>query len=216
MPASIDFWFDPISPFAWLASRDLARIDATGATLVFRPVLFAGLLNAHGTVGPAEVPAKREQTFRDVLRSADRLGLPLAGPPTHPFNPLRALRMCIALDDAAARRAFGQALLDGAWARGLDLESDEVLRGLAADCGLDGGALLAAATTPAVKQWLVDATQAAVAAGIFGVPSFVLDGEIFWGSDRIDALLWRLAGHRTDEARLARMLARPASAARRG
>jgi 2-hydroxychromene-2-carboxylate isomerase len=107
-------------------------------------------------------------------------------------------------------------LLDGAWARGLDLENEDVLRGLATDCGLDGAALLAQAATPAVKQRLVDATQAAVAAGIFGVPSFVLDGEIFWGSDRIDALLWRLAGHRIDEARLARLLARPASAARRG
>ncbi len=216
MPILIDFWFDPISPFAWLASRQLPRVDAAGVAIVFRPVLFAGLLNAHGTVGPAEVPAKREQTFRDVLRTAQRLGLPLKGPPAHPFNPLRALRMCCALDDDAARRAFGQALMDGAWARGLDLEHEEVLRALAADCGLDGAALLAQAATPAIKQRLADATQAAVAAGIFGVPSFVLEGEIFWGSDRVDALLWRLAGHRTDEARLARLLARPASAVRRG
>lgn len=212
---TVEFYFDPISPYSWLAARQCGRLDAAGVQLDFRPVLFGALLAAHGNKGPAELPAKRAYTMRDVLRLAAQLGVPLNGPPTHPFNPLRALRMCIALDDASARRRFGLALMDAAWEHGLDLTDDAVLVGIARNCGLDGTALLARAGEAEVKQRLLEATNAAVAAGIFGVPTFRIDGEIFWGTDRIDALLWKLRGNTIDEALLATVLARPASAVRR-
>jgi 2-hydroxychromene-2-carboxylate isomerase len=215
MKKFVEFYFDPVSPYSWLAARQIDRVEAAGAEVDFRPVLFAGLLAAYGTKGPAELPAKRAYTMRDVLRTAARLGLPVQGPPTHPFNPLRALRMCIALDGAGERRSFGVALLDAAWERGLDLTDDDVLVSLAQECGLDGRALIARASDADVKQRLIDATNAAIAAGIFGVPTFRIDGEIFWGEDRIDALLWRLQGNTIDEALLANVLARPASAVRK-
>jgi 2-hydroxychromene-2-carboxylate isomerase len=213
----VEFYFDPVSPYpySWLAAKQCARVEAAGVELDFRPVLFAGLLAAHGSTGPAEIPAKREYTMRDVLRLASGLGLTAIGPPTHPFNPLRALRMCIALDDRAARHSFGIALLDAAWSRGLDLTDDAVLQALANECGFDGPALLARAGDAEVKQRLIAATDAAVAAGIFGVPTWRIDGEIFWGEDRIEALLRHLQGHTIDESLLATVLARPASAARR-
>lgn len=211
----VEFYFDPISPYSWLAARQCSRLDAGGAALDFRPVLFAGLLAAHGNKGPAEMPAKRAYTMRDVLRQAARLGVPAKGPPTHPFNPLRALRMCIALDDAADRRRFGTALMDAAWEHGLDLSDDAVLTRIACDCRLDGAALLARSGEADVKQRLVAATSAAIAAGVFGVPTFRVDGELFWGADRIDAVLWRLQGHTIDEEMLAEVLARPASATRK-
>ncbi|MGH6623825.1 MAG: DsbA family protein, partial [Burkholderiaceae bacterium] len=93
MQPTVEFYFDPISPYSWLAAHRLDRIEAVGAKLDFRPVLLPGLLSAHGTKGPAETPSKREYTMRDVLRTAARHGLTVKGPPTHPFNPLRALRM---------------------------------------------------------------------------------------------------------------------------
>src|SRR5262245_10653612 len=211
----VEFYFDPISPYAWLASQQFDRLESAGAKLDFRPVLLAGLLAAHGQKGPAEIPSKRAYTMRDVLRIARSLGLKVAGAPTHPFNPLRALRMCIALDDAAQRRRFGLALLDACWSRGLELADEAVLVQLARDCDLDGTALLARAGAADVKQRLIQATEAAVAAGVFGVPTFRFDGELFWGADRIDALLRRLRGQTIDEALLARILARPASAVRK-
>ena len=100
----VDCYFDPVSPYAWLASATLARIDDAGVAVVLVPVLFAGLLNAHGNIGPAEMPAKRRYLFRDVMREAARRGLPFAGPPGHPFNPLLALRMCTALATSASAR----------------------------------------------------------------------------------------------------------------
>jgi len=208
---------DPVSPYAWLGLRDLGRLEAAGARIVIRPVLFAGLLNAHGNIGPAEVPAKRRYLFRDVMREAARRGLPFAGPPGHPFNPLLALRMCTALADDAARGALLMAFTCATWERGADLMDEATLTGLADEKGLDGAGLLAAAQTPAVKQALADATAQAVTDGVFGVPTFRLDGdsELFWGADRIDALLWRMQGHAIDEDALREFVGREPMAQRK-
>lgn len=210
----VEFWFDPISPYAWLAARSLARLEGAGLRLRFMPVLFAGLLKAHGNIGPAELPAKRSYTFRDVMREAARRGLPFAGPPGHPFNPLAALRMCTALDDDDERRTLALALMTACWEGGEDISDAAVLARLADDAGFDGAALLERAATPGVKQALAAVTDAAIAEGIFGVPTFRVDGELFWGGDRIETLMWRLDGGRIDEAALAGFLARPPLAQR--
>ena len=206
---------DPISPYAWLALTDLERIEAAGARVVLVPVLFAGLLNAHGNVGPAEIDAKRRYLFRDVMREAARRGLPFSGPPGHPFNPLRALRMCTAVADDARRRALFVSFLRATWERGEDLMDETVLVRLAQDAGLDGAALSAAAQSPGVKQALADATARAVGDGVFGVPTFEADGELFWGADRVDALLWRLQGNGIDEEALRAFLGREPRTQRR-
>ena len=214
---SVRCYADPISPYAWLALRALASIDAAGARVEVVPVLFAGLLNAHGNLGPAEIEAKRRYLFRDVMREAARRGLPFAGPPGHPFNPLTALRMCTAVDDAAGRRALLVAFTCATWERGENLMDDGTLVRLAAQAGFDGAALLAAAQTAAVKAALTDATAQAAVDGVFGVPTFCVDGddELFWGADRIDALLWRLQGNEIDEQEMENFLARAPLALRK-
>ena len=206
---------DPISPYAWLALTDLERIEAAGARVVLVPVLFAGLLNAHGNIGPAEDEAKRRYLFRDVMREAARRGLPFAGPPGHPFNPLLALRMCTAVADDARRRALFIAFLRATWERGENLMDEATLVRLAIDAGLDGAALSAAAQSPVVKQALADATARAVGDGVFGVPTFQVEGELFWGADRIDALLWRLQGNGIDEDALREFVGRKPLAQRK-
>jgi 2-hydroxychromene-2-carboxylate isomerase len=214
-PRRLDFYFDPVSPYVWLAMRSLDRLEAAAIEVRFVPVLFAGLLKAHGNLGPAEVPAKRSYIFRDVMREAARRGLPFAGPPGHPFNPLAALRMCTALEDDGDRRRLALALVAACWEDGADISDADVLRRLADGAGFDGDALLARAATPEVMGALAAATDAAIAAGIFGVPTYRLDGELFWGSDRIEALSWRLDGGAIDEKKLAAFLARPPLAQRK-
>jgi 2-hydroxychromene-2-carboxylate isomerase len=208
-PAIVTFYFDPVSPYVWLSAGEaVAQIEAAGAQVVMQPVLFAGLLNAHGQKGPAEIAAKRAYTFRDVMRQAARQGLRFAGPPGHPFNPLLALRMCVALTGEAERRRFALALLSACWERGEDISDATTLVRLARNCGLDGDALAAAARQPAIKQGLAAATDQAIQAGVFGVPTFRYGDELFWGGDRVDALLWRMQGHGIDEQVLAQFLAR--------
>ena len=211
----LTFYFDPISPFFWLATKQIPRIEAAGVQVGMQPVLFAAMLNAHGLVGPAEVPAKRELTFRDVMRLADAQGLTFVGPPGHPFNPLLVLRMATAITQREARIRFAVAVAEATWEKGLDVSNPDVMREIARHCDLDGEALLQAATQPGIKQALSAATEQAIAAGLFGVPSFVYQGELFWGADRIDSLLRRIAGHRIDEARLQDFLSRPPLAQRK-
>jgi 2-hydroxychromene-2-carboxylate isomerase len=208
--STVRCYADPVSPYAWLALRDLDRIEAAGVRIAMVPVLFAGLLHAHGNIGPAEVEAKRRYLFRDVMREAARRAWPFAGPPGHPFNPLTALRMCTALADDGARRRLLVAFTCATWERGENLMDDATLVRLADEAGLDGTALLAAARTPAVKQALLDATAQAAADDVFGVPTFRVDddSELFWGADRLDALLWRLRGNGIAEDALREFLDR--------
>lgn len=213
--AIVRYYFDPISPYVWLSAPAIERIEAAGARVVFEPVLFAAMLHAHGHKGPAEIEAKRAYTFRDVMRQAARQGLAFAGPPGHPFNPLTALRMCLAIAGQAERRRFALALFSACWERGLDISDAAVLARLARECDLDGEALLAAAADPVIKQRLASDSERAIADGVFGVPTFRYGDELFWGGDRVDALLWRLQGNGIDEERLAEFLAREPLAQRR-
>jgi 2-hydroxychromene-2-carboxylate isomerase len=122
--------------------------------------------------------------------------------------------MCTALADDDERRRLALCLVAACWERGEDISDAKLAARLADAAGFDGQDLLARAATPEVKQALVAATEAAVTAGIFGVPTIALDGELFWGGDRIETLLWRLDGGAIDEEKLTEFLARPPLAER--
>lgn len=209
---TIEFYCDPISPYAWLASTRLAEIEQeTGAAVIVKPILFAGLLKAHGNIGPAEIVAKRVYTFRDVMRRANALGQTMESVPNHPFNPLLALRICTAVEDDAKRREVALALFEAGWSRGEDITDEEAVRSVLAACALDADWAIASASDPTVKQALIDNTNAAIELGIFGVPTFRVDNEIFWGEDRISELLNYMSGQRIDEAKLQAILEREAA-----
>jgi 2-hydroxychromene-2-carboxylate isomerase len=216
---TLQFFFDVVSPYAWLGWHELSsRRAQLRAELEVEveplPTLFGVLLDVRGGVGPAEIPEKRAYTFRDVQRCAKLAGLRLAGPPRHPFNPLKALRLCAALGDREARFGLAGRLLDAAWSQGRDLEQDETLRDALVASGL-APELLDSIATAAVKQQLRAHTDRALELGIFGVPSFVVGTELFWGHDRVPHVEAFLRGELAlDEALLADVLARPRGAER--
>lgn len=213
----VDFWFDFISPyafFAWLRVGDVAR--AAGATLRARPVALAALLDHHGQLGPAEIPAKREHTFKDVARYAALHGIPLRGPAKHPFNPLTALR-CSLPEVAGERQTHViDALFRAGWSHGADLGDPEVVAGVLSEAGLDGPALVARTRDPAVKEALIAEGRAAIERGVFGVPTMDAGGELFWGNDRMDYVALRLAGRDPLPGGVQSLLDRPAGARRPG
>ena len=193
--AHIDFWFDYISPYAffgWLRVRQLAA--AHDATLTLRPVLFAALLDHHGQLGPAEIPSKRAHTFKDILRYAALHDIVLRGPATHPFNPLTALRCSVrqAADDQQADVI--DALYRAAWSTGIDMGDPDAIAGALSDAGLDGPGLVARTRDADIKEALKAQTAAAIERGVFGVPTLDVDGELFWGNDRVDYAALRLQG----------------------
>lgn len=175
--ASADWYFDFVSPFSYLQCEQLPSLERS-MRVHYKPVLFAGLLQAHGHKGPAEIPTKRRFTYRFVVWQAKRLGIPLKFPAVHPFNPLSLLRLAIVADcdPEAVRKIFRFVWRDG-HVGDLPIEWAE----LTAQLGLPDAAERIGA--PEVKDALRRNTEDAVARGVFGVPTLAIGAELFWGAD---------------------------------
>lgn len=188
----ITFWFDVISPFVHLAFARLPEeLEGCSYEVAYRPVLLAVLLRHHANKGPAEIEPKRAWTFRHVHWLAHRHGIAMDTPASHPFNPLALQRLALACCDADGlpNRRVVQALLEHVWQGGAAADDPDRLAALTAklsprrDPGGDD-----------VKNELRAHTEAAIAAGVFGVPSFELDGRVFWGLDSLPMLRDALRG----------------------
>ena len=190
-PKTVTFFLDFISPYAWLAFEALPRtLQGLNVQVVYKPVLFAGLLKHHGQLGPAEIPGKRDWTYRQVQWLARQQGCELKLPSTHPFNPLSLLRLALACDDAnTPERAVCEQVFRHVWCSGQEASDPDRLQLLAQQ--------LKPARDPsgsAVKQALQANTDEAIALGLFGVPSMQVDDKLFWGQDALPMLRAYLQG----------------------
>lgn len=171
------WYFDFISPFSYL---QLAKVREWRARLDVAPVpiAFGAVLKHHGTVGPAEVPGKREFTYRIVQWQAEQAGIRLRFPPSHPFNPLAALRLCIA---AGTTWQAVEAIFAHVWRDGRAGTTAAELAEVARTLGIDDAEKAVAAES--AKAQLRANTDAAIATGVFGVPTLRIGAELFWGND---------------------------------
>ena len=181
------FHFDPISPYVYLAFERLPQeLQGCSYEVEYRPLLFAGLLKAHAHKGPAEIEPKRHWTFRHVHWLAQRHGIEMQTPAQHPFNPLPLLRLLLA---AGPSRRTVQAVLRHVWVGGHDANDAARLTALRQTL-----APLRDAEGDEVKAELRALTEQAVAEGLFGVPTFTLEGRSFWGLDALPMLRDALQG----------------------
>jgi 2-hydroxychromene-2-carboxylate isomerase len=181
-----DWYFDYVSPFSYLQAERLSSLPAD-LELHCRPVLFAGLLDHWGHKGPAEIGGKRRFTYRHVLWVAKEHGIPIKFPPSHPFNPLQLLRLTVAL---GSERETILKIYRFIWRDGLLPDSKDNLDRLALALGLSGADQIAAlASTPEAKDGLRKNGEAAIAHGVFGVPTLAIGDELFWGFDATDMVL---------------------------
>lgn len=186
---TIGFYFDFMSPYGYLGAEGIEALAARrGLDVDWRPVLLGiTVLKVMGLKGLADTPLKRDYVARDVPRLARWMGVPFARGREGPMVSLPAMRTFVWLKDRdpdAARR-FGRAVFRAQWAEGRDLSEPEALAAFGRTLGIDPSELLAAIGDPTVKERLKAAVDAAVGAGVFGVPTFAVDGELFWGADRL-------------------------------
>src|SRR6478735_6002807 len=176
MPASVDWYFDFVSPYSYIA---LHRLEELPSPVAYKPVLFAGLLHHWGQKGPAEIPAKRRWTYRWCTWWAKSLDIPFRFPAEHPFNPLHHLRLALA---CGSRPEAVKRIFESIWTSGANASDPQRFSLLCSELGVNEAQLAEA------KDALRKNTEEAAARGVFGVPSFVADGEVFWGADSIEFL----------------------------
>lgn len=189
---TLDFWFDPISPYAWLAFDALPdALEGLSVDVRYRPVLFAGLLAHWGQKGPAEIEPKRQWTYRDVMWRAHQQGLRLDIPATHPFNPLALLRLLIACCEPGQTPSRHQTekVFQHVWEGGLDPVDAQRLERLQTSLAPSRNP-----ADPSVKAELRENTEKAIARGIFGVPTIEVAGKLFWGADSLTGVSACLRG----------------------
>jgi 2-hydroxychromene-2-carboxylate isomerase len=187
----ITFYLDFISPYAYLAFEKLPEaLMGCSYTVTHKPVLFAGLLQHHGQLGPAEIAPKRDWTYRQVLWQAHSHGIDMQMPVSHPFNPLALLRLAVACDaQGTPNRHVTGTIFGHVWRGGADAADAARLEALKTQ--------LAPARDPAgaeVKAQLKANTDEAILRGLFGVPTFAVDDKLFWGFDALPMLHAYLQG----------------------
>ena len=187
----ITFYLDFISPYAYLAFEKLPEaLMGQSYHVSYKPILFAGLLKHHGQLGPAEIPGKREWTYRQVLWLARQHGVDLQLPAQHPFNPLGLLRLAVACGrDGLANRYVCETIFRHVWQGGADAADAQRLQALTTQLAPEQ-----LSEGDAVKSQLKSNTEQAIARGLFGVPTFEVDGKLFWGFDALPMLTAYLKG----------------------
>ena len=187
----ITFYLDFISPYAWLAFQKLPEtLLGHSYSVRYKPILLAALLKHHGQLGPAEMPPKRDWTYRQVGWLAHSQGLELQLPASHPFNPLGLLRLALACDaEGLPNRYVCESVFRHVWRGGAEAADPARLQTLTAQL-----APARAVGSDEVKAQLKAHTDEAIELGVFGVPTFAVDGKLFWGFDALPMLQAYLSG----------------------
>jgi 2-hydroxychromene-2-carboxylate isomerase len=191
MAGPIDFYFEFSSPYGYIASQladDLGK--RLGRELKWRPFLLGPVFKATGQAPLVDIPMKGDYSRRDFVRSAGFHGVPYQAPSKFPIGTVAALRAFYWVDDRdpALARELAKALYKAFFVDDVDISAPAAVIGIAKSMGVDADALAAALADPAVKERAKNEVDAAVARGVFGSPFFIVDGEPFWGNDRIPML----------------------------
>lgn len=197
LAAPVEFYFDFASPYGYLAATQIDGLASRhGRDVVWRPILLGAAFKVTGSRPNVAQPLRGDYLRHDVVRFARLLGIPLAFPPGMPITalaPSRAYWWLFDQDPDAAKR-LARVLYDAHWGEGRDIADPEAVAGIAAAHGIDATAVRAGMQSPAVKQRLREETDAALARGVFGAPFIFVDGEAFWGADRLSQIDRWLAG----------------------
>lgn len=187
----ITFYLDFISPYAYLAFEKMPEaLMGLSYSVTYKPMLLGAVIKHHGQLAPAEIPPKRDWTYRQVLWQAHTHGVDLQMPASHPFNPLPLLRLAVASNaQGLPNRYVCETLFKHVWLGGADAADPERLQALTAQLAPERGV-----NSDDVKAQLKALTEEAIGLGAFGAPTFMVDGKLFWGFDALPMLRAYLTG----------------------
>lgn len=189
MAKRLEYFFDYVSPFSYLADSQVpALVARTGAELVHRPFFLGGVMQASGNSPPATVPNKGKYMFADIRRWCDRYQLAFEFNPHFPVNTVKPMRAALVALERGVFPDFHAALFRAMWRDGKNVGDAEVLGEVLSEAGLDASAILGRIGDADVKAQLKANSDEAVERGAFGAPTFFVDGEMFFGNDRLDFL----------------------------
>lgn len=187
MPRVVEFYFDYGSPFSYIAHTRLPELlRRSGGEAQYRIMLLGGVFQATGNSSPAANPLKWPNSQRDLERYVKKFQVPFRRNPHFPVNTLKAMRGAIVAESEGFLPRYTDAVFAGMWRDGEKMDEDAVLSRVLAAAGIDAAHLLSRIGDDAVKQKLKSYTEAAVKRGVFGAPTFFVDGEMFFGQDRLD------------------------------
>lgn len=197
MSRILEFYFDFTSPYAYLGQHRILQLaQAHGLVIEWKPILLGAIFRDLGHFPAPPGSPRRAYAWHDIARCAEVLGLAYRWPDPFPFNSTPASRMFYALQDTGPDNRsveWAQAVFHASFGQGRDCSDTDELVTLANAKGLGGEALLVSAGEESIKKKFREMTAEAAARGVFGVPTFFLDDEMFWGSDRIEQIEWRLS-----------------------
>lgn len=187
MPKTVEFFYDYASPYSYFADCQLPQIAAKHrATLVYRPAILGVLVVESGNQPPPSVPAKLKYLNTDTRRWATRLNVPFVPNPAFPVRSITLMRAALVAQDNDVFEIFHAAMWRAMWIEGANLADPAVIADTLTRAGLDAATIMRGTTDDAVKARLKLNCDEALARGAFGMPTFFVDGEMFFGNDRLD------------------------------
>jgi len=189
MTKTVTFCFDFGSPYSYLAYNYLSPIKETGAQIDLKPVLLGGIFKATGNQPPATVQKKGEYMFKDIQRWANKLDISFKMNPYFPILTVPHMRGAILAQKKDILEDYMQSMFDSMWLKGLNLNDQEILTQVASESGIDPNDFAEGISSDEIKDELRVNTQFAIDKGAFGVPTYFLENEMFWGIDSIKFLL---------------------------
>lgn len=192
MNDSVTFYFDFSSSYSYIAQARICEIeDKTGKEVLYRPIVLGAVFHSLGHAVPAEDSVKMAYLSQDLKRCAQQLGIAYDMPPVFPFNAIEAMRVFYAInaDNPCKAREFAGKVFAAAYTQSRDMSQSDNVAALLNDLGLEREQIVNADSFDTAKATLKAHTQNAIDAQVFGAPSFVYKGELFWGADRIDMLI---------------------------
>ncbi len=185
-----DFYFDFISPYSFLAHKEIKKIEnKLSIKVVYKPILLGGLHNLHGIKAPAFIPAKAKHMVRDCKLIAERNNIKFRFNTYFPIRSLNLMRGVFVAEEDNLKSYYIDNIFNAIWQDGLNMNDENIVQRVLKNLNINPKTFVLRSTSSSIKDVLKKRTSEAYAKGIFGAPTFVSNNKIFWGQDRIEFVL---------------------------